>query len=109
MMKSNIYLLNAPILTAYGLWQFQGPVAVRDAKEILRAGFISAIGHHSTAEFLTELLEIPCVTNRISVSMKVGDVAVVFSFVERQAEGVILEKQQIKKLPYELAVLERKQ
>jgi hypothetical protein len=108
-MKQRIFLLNAPILTAYGLWQFHGPVTVIKAHDILCGGFVSAIGHLSTAEFLTELLEIPCVTNRISVSMKVGDVAVVFSFLERQAEGVILEKQQIKKIPYELAVLERTQ
>ena len=71
--KSQIYLFNSPVMTGYGTWQFEGPLSVERARELLKGGFTSAVGHPETAKFLSELLEIPVPVNRITAQLQVGD------------------------------------
>jgi hypothetical protein len=52
-----ITLLNTSILTAFGTFDFQ-PITLADAKVLVKNNEIeSSIGHASTADILSELLE----------------------------------------------------
>lgn len=101
-----IYILNAPILTSYGQYDFE-KISIEVARKILRRPFVSAIGHESTALILTKLLGIPIPVNRIAIKMQPGDIAVVFRILTRLQEGKILTEEEIKKVPYEFSLLKR--
>jgi hypothetical protein len=102
-----LYIINAPVLTNYGLWEFTGPLAPADAQQILSQGFISAIGHEASAQILSDLLHIPIPTQRIRVAMQAGDQALIFRLLERLPEGKILTLAELQQLPFELGLLQR--
>lgn len=101
------YLLNSPVLTSYGEWVFEGPVGVERAREVIRDGFVSAIGHQATVEFLRNLLGMEVPLNRVRVQMKPGDRALVVRVLDRIPEGKVLSADEMGRIPYELGVLTR--
>ncbi len=101
------YLLNSPVLTAYGRWEFRGPIDAGEARRFLTGGFVSAIGHAATAEFLQFVLKQEVPLNRVRVEMRPGDRAVVVRILERLPEGKVLGAEEFGKVPYELGVLTR--
>lgn len=108
MENERITLLNAPILTTYGAFDYQ-PVTLEEARRRAReAGEIqSAIGHASTAEILSELLEIPVVQNRMEYKQEPGEAALIFRLKKRPPEGVVLNRREIEEIGYEFGVLRR--
>lgn len=102
-----IYILNSPVLTAYGLWRFSGPLTPKAAREKLAEQPVqSAIGHAATAILLSELLEHEVKVQRQAVTFTPGDAALVFRLKARPPEGVVFNLEELRALPYELAWLE---
>lgn len=102
-----IILFNSSILTDYGTFEYS-PIDLESAKKILREnGFESAIGHRSTAEILTEILQIKVEVNRMEYRQKVDDIALIFKLRSRPPEGKILTSEEIEEIGYDFGILRR--
>jgi len=104
--------LNAAIITAHGTFEFQ-KLSLKEAREIV-AGFqtanckiSSAIGHAATAELMTMLLKFPVPQNRIDFIQTIEDAALIFKLKKRAPEGVILMRDELEEIGYELGLLTR--
>ncbi|ANE56543.1 STIV orfB116 family protein [Methylomonas sp. DH-1] len=102
-----LYVINAPVLTEYGLWEFTGPLTVSDVKEILGRGFVSAIGHDASAKVLSQILNILIPVNRVSIRMQAGDEAIILRLLQRLPEGKVLDETELNSLEFELGFLKR--
>jgi hypothetical protein len=101
-----VYILNSPILTSFGRYVYR-PISVEEARSILLAeGFVSAVGHEGTANLLSNLLGVSIPANRIAITMKPGDKALVFQLLHRLPEGRVLSVEELKAVPYRLGLLE---
>lgn len=114
-MKKRIVLLNTSILTEYGSYSYIKMSLQRVKEKLNSINFVggdklpvlSAIGHQSTADVLSELLEIPVVMNRIQYHQEIDDLAVVFKLNGRPEEGKILSREEIEAIGYEFGFLTR--
>ncbi len=104
--------LNAAIITTHGAFEFQ-KLSLKEAREIV-SGFhasnrkiSSAIGHAATAELMTMLLRFPVPENRIDFVQTTEDAALIFKLKKRAPEGVILTRDELEEIGYELGLLTR--
>ncbi len=104
--------LNAAIITAHGTFEFQ-KLFLKEAREIVREfeesnrKISSAIGHAATAELMTRLLKFPVPQNRIDFVQTTEDAALVFKLKRRAPEGVVLTREELEEIGYELGLLTR--
>jgi len=90
-----IFILNSPVLTSWGVYEFK-KISSAYAKDILLSdSFESAVGHKATADFLSSLIGINIPVNRIQIQMKRGDKAIVFRLLSRLPEGKLLTTQEM--------------
>ena len=104
-------ILNTSIITAYGEFRYI-PLSLEDAQNVAQTanmgyGVLSAVGHQSTAEILTELLEFEVPVNRIQFAQEPGQDALVFKLKGRAPEGAILSREEIDAIGYEFGLLTR--
>ncbi|KYM67106.1 hypothetical protein A2U13_08755 [Fusobacterium necrophorum subsp. funduliforme] len=104
-----IALLNTSICTTTGIYKLTD-ITLNQAKKIVaenKDNLLSAIGHESTAQIMTELLEIPISVNRIQFAQENNQKAIVFKLNGRAPEGTILSKSEIEAIGYKFQLLER--
>jgi hypothetical protein len=102
-----VALLNTSILTAPGTYTLED-ISLAEAKDVVLTNeILSAIGHQSTADILTELLEIPVSLNRIMFVQEIGQQALVFKLIGRPEEGKILSRDEIELIGYKFQLLTR--
>ena len=68
-------------------------VDVRTARELLREGFKSAVGHEPTAKFLSKTLGVPVKCSRETLSLRPGDTAIAVQFRERVQKRELTEEE----------------
>jgi hypothetical protein len=107
-----VYLLNTTVIPCQGLWDVQ-PCELRYARYL--AGMkdhkgdpyvISAVGHSSTAELLSTLLDAPIAANRLTVQPQEKDILLCFKLKQRPPEGRILTVDEIEEIGYEFFLME---
>ncbi|MHB1573452.1 MAG: STIV orfB116 family protein [Acidithiobacillus sp.] len=102
------YLLNSPVLTDYGIWQYRGPISLSEARLFVRQNTVeSAIGHLSTAQYLSGILDTTVAVCRQAIRMVPEDCALVFRVLERPEEGVVLDIPALSGMRSEFGILER--
>jgi hypothetical protein len=105
--KYPIAIYNGPVVTVNGLFRLCD-ISMEDAKELVKNNkFISAVGHESTAELLSDILEVAIPVNRIQFCQEPGQKAIIFKLHERPPEGIIYNRQEIEKIGYCLKLIER--
>jgi len=77
------------------------------AKKLLLKGFVSAIGHVSTARLLGDIIDIEIPFNRITIHMEAGDKAVALWLQNRPGEAQVYSREDLVAIPCELGLLER--
>jgi uncharacterized protein 26 len=101
-----IAILNTTILTTDGDFTLK-TISLDQAKELIQnREILSAVGHESTAQILTELLETEVPLNRIQFKQQSGQKALCFKLNGRPQEGAILTAEEIEKIGYEFKLLE---
>jgi hypothetical protein len=105
-MIKRLVLLNAPVLTSFGTFEF-AQISTQEAREIIAEAETveSAIGHAATAEIMTELLDYKVETNRIEFLQTTEDSALIFRLKKRIGEGQVLNRVEIEKIGYDFGLL----
>lgn len=101
------YLLNAPVISAYGDYRLEGPLALDSARSFAAQGAHSAIGHDGTADFLAARLGVPVPCRRDAIRMQPGDQALVLRLLTRLPEGTVLDATALAAVDHEFALLTR--
>jgi len=100
--------LNTTILTVDGDFNLR-TVSLDEVRDMLGLDpdvpRLSAIGHESAAQIMSELLGEPIDVNRIQYSQHPSDIAICFKLRGRPPEGAILSRNQIEEIGYEFKVL----
>lgn len=112
MNQTNLILFNSSILTAYGAFVYQRLTldeALALVREFQAEGktIESAIGHQSTADLLTTLLQYAVAVNRTEFKQTVDDLALVFKLKGRPPEGKVLSRAEVEAIGYEFGLLKR--
>jgi len=82
-------------------------VSAEDVKALLsRNEFVSVVGHQTTADVLSLLLNVKIPTNRIQVQLKPNDKLIVFQLLSRLPEGVVLTADEVLSLPHKFYTVE---
>jgi len=79
---------------------------VEKIRSLMKNNFTSAVGHQSTSEILSKLLNVTVPMNRSPIKIKEGDTLVIFQLLTRLEEGRVLTADEILSLPYKFYIVE---
>lgn len=100
-------VLNTSILTAAGDYSLRD-ITLEEAQTLVKSNDLdSAVGHQSTAEIMTTLLEVEIPVNRQMFVQQPGQYALVFKLNGRPEEGKILTAEEIERIGYKFQILYR--
>ncbi len=73
------------------------PISLEEVKALIarEGGFVSAVGHESTAKVLSNLLGTDVPFNRAQIAITGGDVIISFQFMVRLPEGKVLGEDEV--------------
>lgn len=98
-------VLNTSILTTEGTFTLKD-ITLEEARNLVTENeILSAVGHQSTADILTTLLETEVPMNRIQFAQETGQKALVFKLNGRPEEGKILTAEEIAAIGYKFQLL----
>jgi hypothetical protein len=108
---TKLALLNTTITTTDGLFEVT-TLSLEEAKNLFHSyaagsGVDSAIGHDSTAQLFSTLVEGDVVAHRQMFEQQPGQEALVLKLKGRAPEGVILTLEQIEEIGYEFKLMTR--
>lgn len=104
-MSHSIAILNTSILTNDGSYTMSS-VGLDEVIELMaNNNLLSAIGHQSTADILSELTGFTVPLNRIQFAQEVGQQAIIFKLNGRPEEGKILSRAEIESIGYSFKIL----
>jgi hypothetical protein len=110
--ERKLILLNTSVLTNYGTFVYEA-VSLEQVRKLIseyqQSGKIieSAIGHASTAELLSLLLEFPVAVNRTEFKQTSDDLALIFKLKQRVTENKVLTREELEAIGYEFGLLKR--
>lgn len=107
-MREKLYLLSAPVLTGgAGIYRVK-TLTPKQAKAELETAteIVSAVGHETSAEVMSEVLEVDVKMSRIEIRQEPGSAALCLRLKRRAAEGAILNKQDIQGVGFEWLLVE---
>jgi hypothetical protein len=81
-------------------------VSVETVKELLAGGFESAIGHETTAQLLTQMLNLEVKAERRQIMLTPETKLVVFQLLGRLPEGRVLTFEELSKIPHKFFIVE---
>ena len=82
-------------------------ITLEDVKKLLSTSeWRSAIGHESTAHFLTQILEINVPFERVAIKLNRNDKVIVFQLLSRLPEGKVLSPEELKTIHYKFFLVE---
>jgi hypothetical protein len=103
-----VWLLNAPIITADGVFHSTTLVLAEARMLVETHGFCSAIGHATTAALVSRLLQIECPMRRIDYVQLPGQRALVLRLARRLGEGqVLLSVEELEQVGYSFMLITR--
>jgi len=99
-----LYLLNSALIPTRGdkFVAIIQPLDKTSASKMLKRGFVSAVGHQATADFLTKLFGVYVPCERRTITLQDGDQAIRLCLKQRLPEGVILSEKELEKVEYTL-------
>lgn len=104
--ESSVAVLGSSIVTADGLY-VRKAIGLGRARELVRRGFVSYVGHPATCEILTSLLGVEVPMNRSQFSQRAGQKALIFKLNGCPAPGVELSKEELEKIGFSFFELTR--
>lgn len=104
-----LYITNTPVIdTDYCELNINLKlISIDEARHIISQTnqFRSAVGHQSTAEFLSALLHTSIQTNRIAIKLVPSDKIIALKLEGRLQEGRILQSNEIRTIPFRLFLI----
>ena len=106
--QKRIVFCNSPYMAGYGSFRHT-EISLEEAEKLVSEcgdNWLSAIGHESTAQLLSELFGKQIPINRIDYQYQTGDVQLILRLKKRQPEGSVLNREALDKVGYSFSIIE---